>query len=65
NGVRSSECGGHRTEPPRPRRSDNTNGLSCSPACCLYFSGPRDASTCDDSHSTASLSLPRHARRTL
>ncbi|GBM12420.1 hypothetical protein AVEN_55266-1 [Araneus ventricosus] len=29
NGVRSVERGGHRTEPPRPRRSDNTNGLSC------------------------------------
>ncbi|GBO17840.1 hypothetical protein AVEN_126384-1 [Araneus ventricosus] len=22
------------------RRSDNTNGLSCSSACCLYFCGP-------------------------
>ncbi|GBM52204.1 hypothetical protein AVEN_170990-1 [Araneus ventricosus] len=47
------------------RRSDNTNGLSCSSACCLYFGGPRDAATCDDSHSTACSSLPRHARRTL
>ncbi|GBL81249.1 hypothetical protein AVEN_143577-1 [Araneus ventricosus] len=43
----------------------NTNGLSCSSACCLYFGGPRDAATCDDSHSTACSSLPRHARRTL
>ncbi|GBM06676.1 hypothetical protein AVEN_190891-1 [Araneus ventricosus] len=47
------------------RRSDNTNGLSCSSACCLYFGGPRDAATCDNSHSTACSSLPRHARRTL
>ncbi|GBM48740.1 hypothetical protein AVEN_193436-1 [Araneus ventricosus] len=47
------------------RRSDNTNGLSCSSACCLCFGGPRDAETCDDSHSTACSSLPRHARRTL
>ncbi|GBN05155.1 hypothetical protein AVEN_182361-1 [Araneus ventricosus] len=47
------------------RRSDNTNGLSCSSACCLYFGGPRDAATCDDSHSTACSSLTRHARRTL
>ncbi|GBL81616.1 hypothetical protein AVEN_93412-1 [Araneus ventricosus] len=47
------------------RRSDNTNGLSCSSACCLCFGGPRDAATCDDSHSTACSSLPRHARRTL
>ncbi|GBN49963.1 hypothetical protein AVEN_57838-1 [Araneus ventricosus] len=47
------------------RRSDNTNGLSCSSACCLYFGGPRDAATCDESHSTACASLPRHARRTL
>ncbi|GBM68899.1 hypothetical protein AVEN_45675-1 [Araneus ventricosus] len=47
------------------RRSDNTNGLRCSSACCLYFGGPRDAATCDDSHSTACSSLPRHARRTL
>ncbi|GBM95903.1 hypothetical protein AVEN_107767-1 [Araneus ventricosus] len=47
------------------RRSDNTNGLSCSTACCLYFGGPRDAATCDDSHSTACSSLSRHARRTL
>ncbi|GBM66430.1 hypothetical protein AVEN_186429-1 [Araneus ventricosus] len=47
------------------RRSDNTNGLSCSSACCLYFGGPRDAATCDDSHSTACSSLPRHARQTL
>ncbi|GBM12748.1 hypothetical protein AVEN_173710-1 [Araneus ventricosus] len=38
------------------RRSDNTNGLSCSSACCLHFGGPRDA-VCS--------SLPRHARRTL
>ncbi|GBM88486.1 hypothetical protein AVEN_269361-1 [Araneus ventricosus] len=47
------------------RRSDNTNGLSCSSACCLYFGGPCDAATCDDSHSTVCSSLPRHARRTL
>ncbi|GBN66297.1 hypothetical protein AVEN_161905-1 [Araneus ventricosus] len=47
------------------RRIDNTNGLSCSSACCLYFGGPRDAATCDDSHSTKCASLPRHARRTL
>ncbi|GBL63412.1 hypothetical protein AVEN_122670-1 [Araneus ventricosus] len=40
-------------------------GLSCSSACCLYFGGPRDAATCDDSHSTACSSLPRHARRTI
>ncbi|GBM66780.1 hypothetical protein AVEN_74324-1 [Araneus ventricosus] len=47
------------------RCSENTNGLSCSSACCLYFGGPRDAATCDDSHSTECSSLPRHARRTL
>ncbi|GBN71329.1 hypothetical protein AVEN_145164-1 [Araneus ventricosus] len=47
------------------RRSVNTYELSCSSACCLYFGGPRDAATCDDSHSTACSSLPRHARRTL
>ncbi|GBL93887.1 hypothetical protein AVEN_25694-1 [Araneus ventricosus] len=47
------------------RRSDNTNGLSCSSACCLYLGGPRDAAACDESHSTACSSLPRHARRTL
>ncbi|GFT24434.1 uncharacterized protein TNCV_3252621 [Trichonephila clavipes] len=27
------------------RRSDNTNGLSCSSVCCLYFGGPRGAAT--------------------
>ncbi|GBM36416.1 hypothetical protein AVEN_234802-1 [Araneus ventricosus] len=47
------------------RRSDNTNGLRCSSACCLYLGGPRDAAACDESHSTACSSLPRHARRTL
>ncbi|GBN29402.1 Stearoyl-CoA desaturase 5 [Araneus ventricosus] len=47
------------------RRSDNTNGLSCSSACCLYLGGPRDATACDESNSTACSNLPRHARRTL
>ncbi|GFX02705.1 uncharacterized protein TNCV_2011491 [Trichonephila clavipes] len=47
------------------RRSDNTNGLSFSSACCLYFGGPHGAATCDDSHSPVFLSLPRHARWTL
>ncbi|GBM52120.1 hypothetical protein AVEN_29805-1 [Araneus ventricosus] len=47
------------------RRSDNTDGLSCSSACCLYLGGPRDAAACDDSHSTACSGLPRHARWTL
>ncbi|GFU88765.1 uncharacterized protein TNCV_4444421 [Trichonephila clavipes] len=46
-------------------RSDNTNGLSCSYACCLYFGGPHGTAMCDDSHSTVCSSLPRHARRTL
>ncbi|GFV17637.1 uncharacterized protein TNCV_4406731 [Trichonephila clavipes] len=40
------------------RHSDNTNGLSCSSVCCLYFGGPRGAATCDDSHSTTCSSLP-------
>ncbi|GFV39384.1 putative DD41D transposase [Trichonephila clavipes] len=44
------------------RRSDNTNGLSCSSACCLYIGGPRSAATCDDTHSTACFRQPRHAR---
>ncbi|GFY04725.1 DUF4817 domain-containing protein [Trichonephila clavipes] len=47
------------------RRSDNTNGLSCSSACCLYFGGPHGAATCEDIHSKACSSLPRHARWTL
>ncbi|GFV57350.1 uncharacterized protein TNCV_3285781 [Trichonephila clavipes] len=47
------------------RRSDNTNGPSCSYGCCLYFGGPCGAATCDDSHSAACSRLPRHARRTL
>ncbi|GFS50196.1 uncharacterized protein TNCV_3121 [Trichonephila clavipes] len=47
------------------RRSDDTNGLSCSSACGLCFVGARGAATCDDRHSTACSSLPRHERRTL
>ncbi|GFY06610.1 DUF4817 domain-containing protein [Trichonephila clavipes] len=47
------------------KHSDNTNGLSCSSACCMYFGGPRSAATWDDSHSSACSSLPRHARQTL
>ncbi|GFW19715.1 uncharacterized protein TNCV_1606051 [Trichonephila clavipes] len=37
------------------RRRDNTNGLSCSSACCLYFGGSRGVAT----YSTNSLSLPQ------
>ncbi|GFS76162.1 uncharacterized protein TNCV_4667331 [Trichonephila clavipes] len=47
------------------RRSDNTNGLSCSSACCLYFGGPGAAATCDDSYSTVCSSLSRYAWGTL